>query len=361
MAVARSYSSFQTLPWKNTPRTRDAMRDIQAGAVNPRPYGRPTGIVSPYDPTRVRAVNPPQPTMLAPRPGGMPQPAAPVPVLPRPQVPVPAAPMSQANTVPIPRQAAPQPYATAGYSPQPAGPSYQDPYAAPGLGGGGRGGRGQGAWGSRKRAFQSLLGWGPEMEDAIRRMMGFSDPETLAPEYAAEQEQLSDYYDQAEGRLAGNLQARGLGESSAMTSGLGALAGERASGMGGLNSRIAQEARKYAAGLPSLFLQMMMGGGQLAGQHIQDQLTREQIEAMQGSWFDDLMGGLGAIGGAAGSYFGSLPRGASKSAPRGNAETDPGNETGWIEQAIWEEEQRKAAAQYDRDPSRRTDFRPTYW
>lgn len=162
--------------------------------------------------------------------------------------------------------------------------------------------------GMRKRAFQQLLGYGPQFEQIMAMLMQQTDPENLAPAYASQRERLMDYFDRAQGQLGTTMAQRGLSDSSYGAAAEGALAGDEASAMGGLTGEIYERAQALQRYLPELYLKMYGLGGGLAGQHVQDRLAREALEAQQGSIWEDLIGALAGAGAAYGQYQGSRGR-----------------------------------------------------
>lgn len=124
---------------------------------------------------------------------------------------------------------------------------------------------------------------------------------------------LNDQYQQATGQLDRSLASRGLTDSSAMASGLGALAAGRATGAAQLVTGARNENRARQDALRAMALQALQGGvmggaqgaasiaGQDRGQTLQEEQFEFQKDQANSGLFGDIMGGLGA---AAGAYFG---------------------------------------------------------
>lgn len=193
------------------------------------------------------------------------------------------------------------------------GPSSVDPYGAPQ--------RNNPRLPNAKRAQREFMRmqldqmrqYRPVMDSAIRQLIQGAntfDPESSASRYAPDQARLNDYFSRAEGELGAQMAGRGLSDSSAMSSGLGALAGAHASARGGLASRIFGEERDRQrmdqAQLRDVVLSLMgrttAQGANIAGDMRSANLQQQQLDLMSGGggFFGDLLSGLGGAAGLAG-------------------------------------------------------------
>lgn len=190
-----------------------------------------------------------------------------------------------------------------------AGPKYPG-YFGPGGEGDQYFGKGPGAKGIQKGILRQTAGnafrANPLMWAALQQLQASADPEKIAENYAGEYERNNQYYDRAEGALTRNLTARGIDDSSAMTSGLGALASGRASGEAGINREINQDVEGRQDAYRNAIMGLATGSANSAASQA-DQLRQLKIALAQLKMQQDQAGGfdigglLGGIGSLAGS------------------------------------------------------------
>lgn len=162
----------------------------------------------------------------------------------------------------------------------------------------------QQSFGLRQAIMPSLIG-------QLNTLIGQANTDRFSPEerssfLAPRLQALDEGFDMAEGALDRNLSGRGLDTSSAAVQGFAGLGQRRAQGRADTINDLfeSEEDRQMMAQAQArdLLASLMGGAGQQAGSaasaHMQQRLMEKQLEAMEGDPFSDILGSLGALGGA---------------------------------------------------------------
>jgi hypothetical protein len=209
-----------------------------------------------------------------------------------------------------------QPTQPAALAPQLA-PQAQAMGAQPNLYPPNGGQRGPGAAGIRRRLmqqeYQNANRANPLLWDAFQRLQSEAGQDWtgyFAERAAPQLDELDRYFNRSEGELTRRMADRGLGDSSAMAAGMGALSAGRAQAHSGLVNDITQQATQRRDMLGGLLRDLLMNvqgrsssqAGNLAGAIRQEQMQREAMS--QGGGFD-IGGILGGLGSLAGTIYGA--------------------------------------------------------
>lgn len=185
-------------------------------------------------------------------------------------------------------------------------------------GGGGNGGGGNGGGGGRpnmgqiqRRTARTLFGIGqnaaPMYQSALFDLFNQSlNPDGIEDQVAPVLANISQQQGLAEGSLDRALGARGLSDSSAMASGLGALQSQGATARASALSGARQQAQARQDALKQMLMQSLGGalgmgvqGAGIAGNAQQLALQRMLAEQQNDFGFGDVLGGIGGLAGLA--------------------------------------------------------------
>lgn len=172
----------------------------------------------------------------------------------------------------------------------------------------------------QRRTARTLYGNLPLYQQSLYDLYNESlNPRGIEEQVAPQLAQINDQQQIAEGRLDRGLAARGLSDSSAMATGLGALGAQGATARADTVSGARLNAQGRRDALKQAFLASIGGsvgqGVGIAGQARQDDLAQRQYNDSQSFGFGDI---LGMAGTAAGAYFGG-PAGAQAGGSIGSA------------------------------------------